>query len=156
VKTNAARILDGLGIAYELRDYDVDPDDLGGETVARKVGLPPEQVWKTLVVRGKAVYLAVVPVDAELDLKALARLTGDGRVEMVPLKEVQPLTGYIRGGVTAIGTKKSYPVFVDEMIELYDRVAVSAGVRGTQILLRPADYLRATNATVGPIARDKR
>jgi len=156
VKTNAARILDGLGIAYELRDYDVDPDDLGGETVARKIGLPPEQVWKTLVVRGKAVYLAVVPVDAELDLKALARLTGDGRVEMVPLKEVQPLTGYIRGGVTAIGTKKSYPVFVDEMIELYDRVAVSAGVRGTQILLRPADYLRATNATVGPIARDKR
>ena len=156
MKTNAARILDGLGIAYELRDYDVDPDDLGGETVARKIGLPPEQVWKTLVVRGKAVYLAVVPVDAELDLKALARLTGDGRVEMVPLKEVQPLTGYIRGGVTAIGTKKSYPVFVDEMIELYDRVAVSAGVRGTQILLRPADYLRATNATVGPIARDKR
>jgi len=156
VKTNAARILDGLGIAYELREYDVDPDNLDGETVARKVGLPAEQVWKTLVVRGKAVYLAVVPVDAELDLKALARLTGDGRVEMVPLKEVQPLTGYIRGGVTAIATKKSYPVFADEMIELHDRIAVSAGVRGTQIVLRPADYLRATNATLGPIAREKR
>ena len=156
MKTNAARILDGLGIAYELREYDVDPDNLDGETVARKVGLPAEQVWKTLVVRGKAVYLAVVPVDAELDLKALARLTGDGRVEMVPLKEVQPLTGYIRGGVTAIATKKSYPVFADEMIELHDRIAVSAGVRGTQIVLRPADYLRATNATLGPIAREKR
>lgn len=156
MKTNAARILDGLGIAYELRDYDVDPDNLDGETVARKIGLPPEQVWKTLVVRGRAVYLAVVPVDAELDLKALGRHTGDGRVEMVPLKEVQPLTGYIRGGVTAIGTKKAYPVFVDEMIELHDRVAVSAGVRGTQIILRPEDYLRATSATVCPIARDKR
>jgi len=156
MKTNAARILDGLGIAYELREYDVDPDNLDGETVARKIGLPPEQVWKTLVVRGRAVYLAVVPVDAELDLKALARHTGDGRVEMVPLKEVQPLTGYIRGGVTAIGTKKAYPVFVDEMIELHDRVAVSAGVRGTQIILRPEDYLRATAATLCPIARDRR
>ena len=156
MKTNAARILEGLGIAFELREYEVDPDNLDGETVARKIGLPAEQVWKTLVVRGSAVYLAVVPVDAELDLKALARLTGDGRVEMVPLKEVQPLTGYIRGGVTAIGTKKAYPVFADELIELHDRIAVSAGVRGTQIVLRPVDYLRATQATVGPIARDKR
>ena len=156
MKTNAARILDGLAIAYELREYEVDPQNLDGETVARKIGMAPEQVWKTLVVRGAAVYLAVVPVDAELDLKALAKLTGDGRVEMVPLKDVQPLTGYIRGGVTALATKKPYPVFADELIELHERIAVSAGIRGTQIVLAPADYLRATNATLGPIARDKR
>jgi Cys-tRNA(Pro)/Cys-tRNA(Cys) deacylase len=157
MKTNAARILDGLGIAYELRDYDVDPDDLAAETVARKVGMPPEQVWKTLVARGDrtGVLLAVVPGDAELDLKALARLTGDRKADTVALKEVQPLTGYIRGGVTALACKKDYPVFVDELIELYDRVAVSAGVRGTQIVLAPADYLRATGATVGSISKPK-
>lgn len=157
MKTNAARILDTLGIAYELRDYDVDPDALDGETVARKVGMPPEQVWKTLVARGdrNGVCLAVVPVNAMLDLKALARLSGDRKIDTVPLKEVQPLTGYIRGGVTALGCKKNYPVFVDETIELFDRVAVSAGVRGTQLVLAPADYLRATAATVGAIAKDK-
>jgi Cys-tRNA(Pro)/Cys-tRNA(Cys) deacylase len=157
VKTNAARILDGLGISYELVEYEVDPENLDGETVAKKIGLSPDQVWKTLVVRGdrNGIALAVVPVNAQLDLKALARLTGDGRVEMVSLKEVQPLTGYIRGGVTAIATKKSYPVYADELIELYDKIAVSAGVRGTQILIAPADYLRATSASVGPIARDK-
>ena len=157
MKTNAARILDRLGIAYELRDYEVDESDLSAETVARKVGLPPEQVWKTLVARGDrhGVCLAVVAGNQALDLKELARLSGDRKIDTVPLKEVQPLTGYIRGGVTALAGKKDYPVYVDETIELYDRVAVSAGVRGTQIVLRPADYLRATSATVGPIARDK-
>ena len=158
MKTNAARILDGLGIAYQLADYEVDPDNLDGETVAKKIGLPADQVWKTLVARGDrhGVCFAVVPVNAELDPKALARLTGDGRVDLVPLKEVQPLTGYIRGGVTVLAAKKAYPVYADELIELHDRIAVSAGVRGTQILIAPADYLRATGATVGPIARDKR
>jgi Cys-tRNA(Pro)/Cys-tRNA(Cys) deacylase len=157
VKTNAARILDGMGIVYELVEYHVDPENLDGETVAKKIGLPAEQVWKTLVARGDrhGVCFAVVAVNAQLDPKALARLTGDGRVELVPLKEVQPLTGYIRGGCTALAAKKAYPVYADEMIELYDRIAVSAGMRGTQIVLAPADYLRATGATVGPIARDK-
>jgi Cys-tRNA(Pro)/Cys-tRNA(Cys) deacylase len=157
VKTNAARILDGLGIAYQLRDYEVDPDDLDAETVARKVGMPAEQVFKTLVARGdrNGVCLAVVPGNAMLDLKSLAKLTGDRKVDTVSLKEVQPLTGYIRGGVTALGCKKAYPVFVDETLELFDEVAVSAGVRGTQIVLKPTDYLRATGATVGPIAKDK-
>jgi Cys-tRNA(Pro)/Cys-tRNA(Cys) deacylase len=156
-KTNAARILDRLGIRYELREYDVDPEDLRAETVAAKVGLPPEQVFKTLVARGdrKGICLAVVPGNAELDLKALARLTGDAKVDTVPLKEVQPLTGYIRGGVTAFGCKKDYPVFVDETIELFDVVSISAGARGTQILMAPADYVRATNGKLGPIARDK-
>ena len=157
MKTNAVRILERLAIAHELREYEVDPDDLSAETVAAKIGLPPEQVFKTLVIRGdrNGVALAVVAGNAELDLKAAARLTGDRKVEVVPLKDVQPLTGYIRGGVTAFGGQKDYPVFVDEEIILYDRVAVSAGVRGTQIVLAPDDYLRVTQATVGPISRVK-
>jgi Cys-tRNA(Pro)/Cys-tRNA(Cys) deacylase len=153
MKTNAARILDRLGIDYELREYEVDPEDLSAESVARKVGLPLEQVWKTLVARGdrSGVLLAVLPGSAQLDLKALARLSGDRRVETVPLKEVQPLTGYVRGGVTALACKKDYPVFVDETIELHEVVSVSAGMRGAQLLLAPADYLRAVRATVGPL-----
>lgn len=156
MKTNAARILDSLGISYQLRDYDVG-EDLGAEAVAAKVGLPAEQVWKTLVVRGDrhGIGFAVIPGDHELDLKALARLTGDRKVDTVPLREVQPLTGYVRGGVTALGARKDYPVFVDENIEVFDQVSVSAGVRGTQIVIAPADYLRATGAATGPIARRK-
>ncbi len=155
MKTNAARVLDRLGIAYELREYAVDPEDLSAEKVARQVGLPPGQVFKTLVARGdrRGVLLAVVAADAELDLKALARLTGDRRVELVPLKEVQPLTGYIRGGVTALAGKKDYPVFVDAQAEAAEIISVSAGVRGTQILLAPQDYIRATKATVARIVR---
>jgi Cys-tRNA(Pro)/Cys-tRNA(Cys) deacylase len=157
MKTNAARLLDSLTIPYRLVDYEVDPDDLRAESVAAKIGLPPEQVFKTLVARGDrtGVLLAVVPGDAELDLKAIARLSGDRKVDTVSLKEVQPLTGYVRGGVTALAGKKDYPVFADETIELFDEISVSAGVRGTQILLTPADYLRATRAKVGPIAKEK-
>jgi len=155
MKTNAARELDSLGIKYELREYEVDPEHLDAETVAAKIGFPAEQVFKTLVARGDrgGVCLAVVPGNAELDPKALARLTGDRRIELVPLKEVQPLTGYVRGGVTALGLKRDYPVYADETIELFDVISVSAGMRGAQILLAPVDYLRAVKATVGPIAR---
>jgi Cys-tRNA(Pro)/Cys-tRNA(Cys) deacylase len=157
MKTNATRILDNLGIAYELREYAVDPDDLSAESVAAKIGLPAEQVFKTLVVRGDrgGVYLAVVAGNNEVDGKALARLTGDRKVELVPLKEVQQLTGYIRGGVTALGAKREYPVYADEMIELFDVISVSAGVRGTQVLLSPGDYLRAVNGKVAAIGREK-
>lgn len=157
MKTNAARLLDQLGISYELREYEVDPDDLTAESVARKIGMPAEQVFKTLVARGdrNGVCFAVVPGDMELDLKALARVTGDRKIDPVTLKEVQPLTGYIRGGVTALAAKKEYPVFVDETIELFDVVSVSAGVRGTQLLLAPADYLRAVKAKTAPIAKVK-
>lgn len=153
-KTNAARILDKLGIKYELRDYQVDPEDLSAETVARKIGMPLDQVWKTLVARGDrtGVILAVIAGSGQLDLKALARLSGNRSVETVALKEVQPLTGYVRGGVTALAARKDYPVFVDEAIQLFDVVSVSAGIRGTQILIAPDDYLRAVNATVGAIA----
>jgi Cys-tRNA(Pro)/Cys-tRNA(Cys) deacylase len=157
MKTNGTRILDSLGIAYQLREYDVDPDDLSAESVAEKVGLPAEQVFKTLVVRGDrgGVYLAIIPGNKELDGKALARLTGDRKVELAPLKEVQQLTGYIRGGVTALGTKRDYPVYADETIELFDLISISAGVRGTQVLLGPGDYLRAVNGKVEAISRDK-
>jgi Cys-tRNA(Pro)/Cys-tRNA(Cys) deacylase len=157
MKTNATRILDSMGIPYKLAEYEVDPDDLSAESVAAKVGLPPEQVFKTLVVRGDrgGVYFAVIPANQELDPKPLARLAGDRHVELVPLKEVQGLTGYIRGGVTVLGAKREYPVWADETIKLFDIIALSAGIRGTQMLLAPADYLKATKATVGAIARDK-
>ncbi len=157
MKTNATRILDNLGIGYQLREYAVDPDDLSAETVAAKIGLPAEQVFKTLVVRGDrgGVYLAVVAGNNEVDGKALARLTGDRKVELVPLKEVQQLTGYIRGGVTALGAKRDYPVYADETIELFDVISVSAGAGGTQVLLAPRDYLRAVNGRVAAIGREK-
>ena len=157
MKTNAARQLDALGIRYEVREYEVDESDLTAESVARKVGLPPEQVFKTLVARGDrhGVCFAVVPGDQQLDLKALAQLTGDKKIDTVALKDVQPLTGYIRGGVTALAAKKSYPVFADESVELFDIISVSAGVRGAQLLLAPVDYLRATAARIGPIAKEK-
>ena len=123
--------------------------------MARKIGLPPEQVFKTLVVRGdrNGVSLAVVPANAQLDEKALARATGDRKVDLVPLKEVQPLTGYIRGGVTALAAKRPYPVFVDETAQLFDLISVSAGARGAQIVLSPTDYAAAVNAVFVPITR---
>ncbi len=157
-KTNAARLLDQMGIHYELREYEVDPDDLAAETVAAKIGMPPEQVFKTLVVRGErnGVALAVIPGNYELDFKALAHAMGDKKAEMVPLKEVQPLTGYIRGGVTALGCKKDYPIVVDETVILWDVISISAGQRGMQIIVAPDDYIRATGATVAEIAREKR
>jgi Cys-tRNA(Pro)/Cys-tRNA(Cys) deacylase len=153
MKTNAARILDRLGIAYELREYEVDPEDLSAATVARKIALPIEQVFKTLVVRGdrSGVCLAVLPGDAQLDLKAFARLSGDRKAEVVPLKDVQPLTGYIRGGVTALGCKKDYPVYLDRSALGFAVISISAGVRGTQIFLAPTDYERATAAHLGDL-----
>jgi Cys-tRNA(Pro)/Cys-tRNA(Cys) deacylase len=157
MKTNAARVLDSLGISYEVREYEVDPDDLAAESVARKIGLPAEQVFKTLVARGDkhGVCFAVVPGDQQLDLKALAQLTGDKKIDTVALKEVQPLTGYIRGGVTALAAKKAYPVFADETLELFDVISISSGMRGAQLILSPADYIRATGAKLGPIAKEK-
>lgn len=154
-KTNAVRILEGLGVPLELRPYDVDEDDLSAETVAHKVGLPVEQVFKTLVVRGErtGVCFAVLPAGTELDLKALARARADKSADIVPLKEVLGLTGYIRGGVTAIGAKKDFPVVLDETAILYDVISVSAGQRGLQMLVHPDAYARATAATWAAIAR---
>jgi Cys-tRNA(Pro)/Cys-tRNA(Cys) deacylase len=156
-KTNAVRLLDRLAIHYELREYEVDPENLDAETVAAKVGLPPEQVFKTLVARGdrNGICMAVIPGDAELDLKALAAASGDRRIQLIPVKELQVLTGYLRGGVTALAAKKEYPVYVDDAVEHFDRVSISAGIRGMQILIAPPDYLKATNATLAALARSK-
>jgi len=150
-------MLDRLEIPYELRDYEVDPEDLAAESVAAKIGLDPERVFKTLVARGDrtGIVLAVIPGNTQLDLKALAQLSGNRKVETVSLKDVQPLTGYIRGGVTALACKKDYPVYIDEIMQVFDRVSISAGVRGTQILLAPDDYGRAVNGIWGAIAQDK-
>jgi Cys-tRNA(Pro)/Cys-tRNA(Cys) deacylase len=161
-KTNAARLLDQLGIKYELRAYEVDPDDLAAETVAAKIGLPAEQVFKTLVARPSGnkdrngVVMAVIPGDQELDLKVLAKAVGEKSMQLVPVKELQALTGYIRGGVTALAAKRDYPVFVDETIELFEVVSISAGARGLQILIAPADYLRATKATIAELSQPKK
>jgi Cys-tRNA(Pro)/Cys-tRNA(Cys) deacylase len=156
-KTNAARLLDQLGTHYEVREYEVDPDDLAAETVAAKIGLPAEQVFKTLVARGdrNGICMAVIPGNAELDLKALAAVSGDRKIQLVPVKELQGLTGYIRGGVTALAGKKQYPVYVDETIEIFNIISISAGIRGLQILLAPADYLKATNAKIASLSHSK-
>ncbi len=155
MKTNATRQLDTLGISYELRDYEVDPDDLSALKVASQVGLPPCQVFKTLCAKNdnQAIVLAVVPGDSEVDLKALARAADCRSMALVPVNQLPQLTGYVRGGVTALACKKNYPVYLDASALQYPVISVSAGVRGTQILLAPPDYVRATRATVGTITR---
>lgn len=159
MKTNAVRLLDRLGVRYELLEYLVDLDDLTATNVARKIGMPPEQVFKTLLCRlsgsprdGEYVF-AVVPGDSELDLKKLATAAGVKRAELAALKDVEPLTGYVRGGVTVMGAKKAYRAFADETVGLFDAISVSAGVRGLQVLLAPADYLRAAEAVVADLTK---
>ena len=140
-KTNAARLLDRAGVSYELREYQVDEEDLSAPHVAEAVGLPPEQVFKTLVVRGdrSGVLLACIPGNSELDLKALAAVSHNKKLELVPVKELISLTGYVRGGVSPLGTRKTYPVYLDATADLWDRIAISAGIRGCQIVLAPLD-----------------
>lgn len=146
-KTNACRLLERLGIRHELHRYRADADDLGAERLSRELGMPPEEIFKTLLVRGDrtGIFFAVVPAAARLDLKALARASGDKKVEVVPLRDVRPLTGYVRGGVTALAAKKSYPVIVDDTCLVLERMGISAGALGEEIVLAPADYLRATS-----------
>jgi Cys-tRNA(Pro)/Cys-tRNA(Cys) deacylase len=155
MKTNATRLLDKLSIAYELRDYQVDPDDLGAIKVAAQIGLPADRVFKTLCAKADdgVILFAVVPGDSELDLKALARLSGKRSVALVPVSQLKLLTGYVRGCVTALAGKKNYPVYLDASALRFPVIAVSAGVRGTQILLAPQDYVRSISATPGPIVR---
>ena len=154
-KTNAARILDTLGISYELKTYEVDENDLSAVHVAESVGMPIEMVYKTLVCRGdkNGVLMAVIPGGGELDLKALAAASGNKRVEMVHLKEVFGLTGYIRGGCSPLGAKKDYPVYLDASAEQQEVIAISAGKRGEQIILKPADLITAAKATVAAVSR---
>jgi Cys-tRNA(Pro)/Cys-tRNA(Cys) deacylase len=154
-KTNAARYLDRSKIAYKLVEYEVDESDLSAESVARKVNLPLEQVFKTLVARGDktGVLMACIPGNTELDLKAMATVSGNKNVEMVHVGEIQQLTGYIRGGVSPIGARKQYPIFLDESAMRFPFVSVSAGVRGSQIFISPGDLIRALDTKVCRIAR---
>lgn len=147
-KTNAARYLDSLGIHYELREYEVNPEEFSAIVVAEKVGLPPEQVFKTLlcITHEREHIFAVVPGNAELDFKKLAHAAGTRKTEMASLKEVQPLTGYVRGGVTVFGAKKAFPIYIDETLQLFEIISVSAGIRGMQLVLAPEDYIRAAEA----------
>src|SRR5215470_13728844 len=149
VKTNAARILDAAGVVYEIREYEVDEDDLSAPHVAEKIGMPPEQVFKTLVARGDrtGVVMASIPANTELDLKALAAASGNKKVELVAVKEVLGLTGYIRGGVSPVGVRKAYPFYLDETAVLFDVISVSAGMRGCQMILAPDDLVRVVEGS---------
>ncbi len=155
MKTIAARILDQMNIAYELREYEVNEDELDAVTVAHKVGMPPEAVFKTLVARGDkhGIVMAMVAADAELDLKKLATVTGNKKIELVAVKELQGLTGYIRGGVSPLGAKKKFPVFIDETAILHECISLSAGQRGLQIIISPTDLERAIDATLTDISK---
>lgn len=154
-KTNAARLLDSLAIPYELRPYEVDPDDLSAPSVARKIGMPVDQVFKTLLTgspAGENVF-AVLPGDQELDLKKLAQSAGVKKLDLAPLKHVEPLTGYVRGGVTVLAARKPFPVFADETIELHEQISISAGQRGLQLILAPTDFLLASAALLADLVR---
>ncbi len=148
VKTNAMRLLEQAGIEFETKEYEVDENDLSGETVAKKVGMDPDSVFKTLVTRGDKNGIAVfcIPVTAELDLKKAAKATGNKKIEMVAVKELLNLTGYIRGGCSPVGMKKQYPTYFDETVILFDKIAVSAGVRGCQIVASPEKLTQYVNA----------
>lgn len=155
MKTIAARILDQLNIPYELRGYEVNEDELDAVTVARKVGMPPAAVFKTLVARGDktGVMMAMVAADQELDLKKLATVSGNKKIELVAVKELLALTGYIRGGVSPLGAKKKYPVYLDETVILHDQISLSAGLRGLQIICAPDDLQRVTEAVIADIGK---
>ena len=155
-KTNAARYLDSLNIDYKLIEYEVDELDLSAESVAKKVNLPPGQVFKTLVARGDkaGVLMACIPGNSELDLKAMATVSGNKKVEMVHVKEIQQLTGYIRGGVSPIGTKKHYPTFLDESAMKFPFISISAGARGSQIFISPGDLIELLNIKPCKVAKN--
>ena len=152
-KTNAARILDGLGIAYEIKTYAVDESDLSAVHVAEVSGLNIELIFKTLVARGdkSGVIMAVIGGSDELNLKALAKASGNKSVEMIALKELLPLTGYMRGGCSPLGAKKNYPVFLDSRALTLEKISISAGLRGMQLVLSPRDLIKAVNATVADL-----
>jgi Cys-tRNA(Pro)/Cys-tRNA(Cys) deacylase len=153
-KTNAARILDQHKIDYELFEYEVDENNLGAEVVAAKIKQPIEKVFKTLILTGDktGVIVAIIPGSLEVDLKNLASLSGNKKCMMVPMKEVLGLTGYIRGGVSPLGMKKNYPTFIDTSCFLYEKVFVSAGIRGLQLFINPTDLIKITNAKSGEIS----
>jgi Cys-tRNA(Pro)/Cys-tRNA(Cys) deacylase len=154
-KTNAARILDKMKLPYKLKEFTVDQWDLSAENAAELLDVPVNRVFKTLVARGDkpGVVIVSIPGGSELDLKALALVSGNKKVEMVSLKEVQPLTGYIRGAVSPLGIKQAYPYYIDESALGEDLIIISAGIRGTQIEIAPADLKKAAYAVTGKLTR---
>ena len=148
-KTNAIRILESHKIKFDTVSYEVDEDDLSGETVAVKAGANPETVFKTLVCVGDKTGHIVfcIPVTQELNLKKAATASGNKKVEMIKLKDLLPLTGYIRGGCSPIGMKKLFPTYIDETAQLFENIFVSAGVRGTQVKLNPDDLIKIINGS---------
>ncbi|MGN1026638.1 MAG: Cys-tRNA(Pro) deacylase [Faecousia sp.] len=150
VKTNAVRVVEQAGIPCTEKFYEYDEHDLSGLNAAKKIGLPPEQVFKTLVARGEKTGINVfcIPVCCELDLKKAAKAAGDKNMALIPVKELLPLTGYIRGGCSPVGMKKKYPTFLDETAELWEEIAVSAGARGHQMILPPMDLAKLTDAGI--------
>ena len=149
-KTNAVRLVEQAGLPYRCTEYAYDENDLSGAHAAEAIGMPPEQVFKTLVARGDkhGIVVFCIPVCCELDLKKAAKAVGDKKIEMVHMKELLPLTGYIRGGCSPNGMKKNYPTFIDETAQLYDEIAVSAGMRGQQLILAPDDLINYADMTV--------
>ena len=149
-KTNAARLLDQLKISYELIPYEVDENDLGAAHIAKQLGQPIERLFKTLVLRGDktGLFVCVIPGAEEVDLKKAAKVTGNKKVEMIHVKELLPLTGYIRGGCSPIGMKKPLPTWFHQSLTDYDTVFCSAGIRGMQFRLAPQDLLRAAHGTL--------
>lgn len=152
-KTNAARILDNLGIKYEVKTYEVDENDLSAVHVAETAGLDINSVFKTLVTRGDktGIIMAVIGGADEINLKALAKASGNKSVEMTALKELLPLTGYIRGGCSPLGAKKNYPVYLDKKAMTQEKISISAGQRGMQLILSPQDLIKASNAVVADL-----
>ncbi len=155
-KTNAARLLDSLDIPYSLRKVTVDENDLSATRAANDLGTLPEQVYKTLVARGDkhGVFMACIMADATLDLKKAAKITGNKSVEMVNLKEVLPLTGYVRGGCSPLAAKKAYPVFIDEHAILHEKIYVNGGQRGLQIFIKPDDLIKAVQGQYADLIKE--
>lgn len=155
ITTNVCRILEKMGIEFETRQYEYDEEDLSGVHAAEALGLDCEQVFKTLVAQGdkNGHCVFVIPVAEELDLKKCASVSGNKRVELIAVKQLLPLTGYIRGGCSPVGMKKKLPVFVDETALLCERIAVSAGQRGVQVYLKPEDLLHAADAKPADLIR---
>ncbi len=153
-KTNAARLLDARSISYELAEYEVDESDLSATTLAKKIDQDIEQIFKTLVLRGgtSGVFVAVIPGNAEVDLKKAAKVSGNKNCAMVQQKELLGLTGYIRGGCSPLGMKKPYPIYIHETCQIFDTIFISAGQRGLQLKLNPADLIQVTGAVVCDIA----
>ena len=156
-KTNAMRLLDSAKIKYEVLEYEVDENDLSGMHISANIGLPPKTVFKTLVAKGDKNGYAVfcIPTDRELDLKAAAEITGDKKIEMIHVKDLLSLTGYIRGGCSPVGMKKKFPTFLDESALELEKITVSAGVRGAVVFLKPSELIAYTNAKTAKITLDK-